>query len=52
MNLLFYTARLYKKIKYYDKLIKSKNYNDDNPNPFRSSDPLNLTVIWTQDDYK
>ena len=52
MNLLNYTQKLYKKIKFYDRIIKNTNYNKDNPNPFNTKDPVNITIIWVQNDDK
>ncbi|MEE3348746.1 MAG: hypothetical protein VZR09_01770 [Candidatus Gastranaerophilaceae bacterium] len=52
MNLLHYAKKLYRKINFYDKKVESKNYNSRNPNPFSSKEPLNLTVIWVENNTK
>ncbi len=48
MNLLAYTKKLYEKVNFYDKIIKSKNFNEYSINPFAK--PITLTVIWIEDD--
>lgn len=48
MNLLAYTKKLYEKIRFYDSVLKNKNFDDDYGNPFR--EPLNITIIWFDND--
>ena len=48
MNLLAYTKKLYEKILFYDSVLKNKNFDDDYGNPFR--EPLNITIIWFDND--
>ena len=50
MNLLNYTRNLYKKIKYYDSHIKNTNFNSTNPNPFKIKEPIDITIIWINND--
>ena len=49
MDLLNYTKKLYNKIKFYDNKIKDTNFDKSNPNPFYIREPVNLTVIWIQE---
>lgn len=48
MNLLAYTKKLYEKIRFYDSVLKNKNFDDDYGNPFR--EPLSITIIWFDND--
>ncbi len=50
MNLLAYTKNLYKKINFYDKIVKNKNFDKYTANPFAK--PVNLTIIWIENDDK
>ncbi len=51
MNLLAYTKKLYEKINFYDKIIKNKNFPTNISNPFAAKQPVNLTIIWVEDEY-
>ncbi len=48
MDLLAYTKNLYKKICFYDKVLKNKNFDKNMTNPFVK--PLNVTIIWVEND--
>lgn len=48
MNLLAYTKKLYEKIRFYDSVLKNKNFDNDFENPFCK--PLNITIIWFDND--
>ncbi len=50
MNLLAYTKRLYEKINFYDRIIKSQNFPNNISNPFAKQQPVNLTIIWVDND--
>lgn len=47
MNLLFYTEKLRKKIKFYDDIAK-KGLNEMQSNPFFR--PKNITIVWIEEE--
>jgi hypothetical protein len=52
MDLLNYTKNLYKKIKYYDQKAGKNNFQPKNPNPFSYKEPIDITIIWVQNNDK
>ncbi len=50
MNLLAYTRRLAEKIAYYDWLAKNNKFDNYSSNPFNH--PVNITIIWVDDNEK
>ncbi len=48
MNLLSYTKKISEKIKFYDSLTKNPYFGLANP----FAKPMNLTIVWIEDDKK
>ena len=46
MNLLDYTKKISKKIKFYDEIAKTPFFGMKNP----FAEPINVTVIWVEED--
>ncbi len=52
MNLLSYTKKLSDQIRYYDIMTRNNFLNPNIINPFRKTfkEPVNLTIIWVEND--